>query len=212
MEHTAVRIQEEQETAPAEPEWWPRLEELLESLRPRLGRILHRYRVPAGDAEDLVQETLLILCHKRSRVRNPEAWIAGTLRNRCLLYWRARRSAKENLRWVVSSELVATLTEAQDVEALLGKRLDPRDPDLRYDLARALARLPEPWAEVVRLRIVAGCSDDETAGATPYQASSVRKILRRSCRRLGAVLAEKGGYPAPPPPLKAPRRRPGHRR
>ena len=167
MRHTAVRIQEEQEVAPSEPEWWPRLGELLARLRPRLGRILYRYRVPAGDAEDLVQETLLALCSKRGRVRDPEAWIAGTLRNQCLLYWRARRSTKENLRWVVSSELVATLTEVQDVEALLGKRLDPSDPGLRHDLARALARLPEPWAEVVRLRIVAGCSDDETARVTP---------------------------------------------
>jgi len=175
------------------PPWWPRLEELLESLRPRLGRIVHRYRIPPGDAEDLIQETLLILCSKRGRVRNPEAWIAGTLRNRCLLYWRARRSTKENLRWVVSSELVATLTEARDVEAHLGKRLDPRDPGLRHDLSRALAQIPAPWAEVVRLRIVAGCNVDETARGSGYRASGIRKILGRAYRRLRAFLDSSGG-------------------
>ncbi len=214
MEHTTVRIREAREIpdAPAalEPPWWPSLEELLPVLRPRLERILYRYGIPAEDAPDLVQETLLVLCHRRSRIRDPEAWIVVTLRNRCRMYWRSRRSKAGDLRWVVSSELVATLAETRGAEALLGKRLDPGDPDLRHDLARALARLPEPWAEVVRLRIVAGCSDEETARATPYQASSIRKIFGRARRRLGALLAGEGGYPTTSTPEND-RRRP-HRR
>lgn len=70
----------------------------------------------------------------------------------------------EHLRWTTSIELVVQLAELEDAEALLGRPLDPSDPALRGELVRALERLPYPWAEVVRHRILGGCDHEQTAG------------------------------------------------
>ena len=207
MQRTALRMssQLEEDTPP----WWETLEELLEALRPRLTRILYCYSIPPEDAEDLLQTTLLTLCYKRAGIHDPEAWLAGTLRNRCLMYWRARRAS---VQWVTSTELVAALAEVHDPNQLLGKRLQPEDPSLRWDLARALDRLPQPWAQVVRLRILAGCSQEETAAVTGYKASGIRKTLARSLKRLRSVMEEgdEGSLPRKGRPRRE-RRRSGRR-
>ena len=75
----------------------PSLAEVLERVGPKLRRILFRYRIPARDADDLLQETLLVLVSKQESVRNPEAWLQATLSNRCVLYWRRRRGRVSEL-------------------------------------------------------------------------------------------------------------------
>lgn len=68
------------------------LEEFLGSISPRLRPTLARYRIPPGDVEDLVQQALLDLVYQRNNIRDPEAWLIGALRNKCLQYWRSKRS------------------------------------------------------------------------------------------------------------------------
>lgn len=131
-------------------------EELFERMRPRFRAITRRYRIPPGDAEDLVQEAVLTVVAKSRKIRSPEAWLVATLQNRCIVYWRrvlrrkhreGRSSAelKEEGRWEESLEVV---------------RL-PGEPWLRCDLERALATLPERMQELIRLRYQEGCSHAE---------------------------------------------------
>ena len=48
----------------------PSLEEILARIEPRLKRVLSRYRIPAQDADDLLQETFLIMVSKAGTIRN----------------------------------------------------------------------------------------------------------------------------------------------
>jgi RNA polymerase sigma factor (sigma-70 family) len=119
----------------------PSLAETLERVGPKLRRILLRYRIPARDADELLQETFLVLVSKQESVRNPDAWLQVTLSNRCVLYWRRRRSR-------VSDLVDRTLLE------LLG---DPDVPSeeaaaIRADLDALISRLPERCQPLLRRR------------------------------------------------------------
>src|ERR1700687_2665083 len=78
-------------SAPDTSEAQSSLELFLKSVRPRMKALFAHYRVPPQDTEDIVQQALLAVLYQRHAVRDPEAWLMGTLRNKCLLYWRERR-------------------------------------------------------------------------------------------------------------------------
>src|SRR5574342_560153 len=73
----------------------PRVEDsvirLLRHLHPRLRAIFAQHRIPDQDSEDLLQQALLALVYQHPNIQHPEAWLLGTLRNRCRLYWRERK-------------------------------------------------------------------------------------------------------------------------
>jgi RNA polymerase sigma factor (sigma-70 family) len=157
------------------------LETLLERCRPQLSRVLFRFRVPHQDAEDLLQETVLILISKWDSVRCPEAWLVATLRNRCIIYWRRRR---------------ARIYEAMD-QALLEVLAELAPPpqertDLRCDLAEALGRLEPRQRSLLELRYRWGCTSQEAGDRLGHGAASVRKMTQRSIARLTADLAARG--------------------
>lgn len=157
------------------------LEKLLERCRPQLSRVLFHFRIPPEDAEDLLQETFVILISKWDSVRSPEAWLAGTLRNRCILYWRRRR---------------ARIDEAMDA-AMLDLLAESEPPpqersDLRSDLALALARLEPRQRSILKLRFGWGCTSREAGERTGHGAANVRKMTQRSIALLNADLAAHG--------------------
>src|SRR5258708_13286464 len=84
------------------------LEQLLRRLRPRLKQVLGRYRIPAHDAEDLVQEALISTIQKWEVIQDPEAWLLVTLRNRC----EASGSWMTSHFWMV--EMRASCTRSED--------------------------------------------------------------------------------------------------
>ena len=88
----------------------PSLEEVLERMQPRLKRILFRYRIPAQDAEDILQETFLIMVAKWGSIRNPDSWLLATLANRCVIYWRKYRSRLWDL---VDTTILELLAESE---------------------------------------------------------------------------------------------------
>lgn len=119
----------------------PSLAEVLGRVGPKLRRILYRYRIPARDADDLLQETLIVLVSKQENVRNVEAWLQATLSNRCVLYWRRRRSR-------VSDLVDRTILE------LLGDPQVPSDEAaaIRSDLDLLISRLPGRCQPLLRRR------------------------------------------------------------
>jgi RNA polymerase sigma factor (sigma-70 family) len=164
----------------------PSLEEILARIEPRLKRVLSRYQIPAQDADDLLQETFLIMVSKAGSIRNYDAWLVATLANRCIIYWRKHRSKLWDL---VDSAILELLA---DVEA------PPQESaDLRYDLDSLLSNLPDRCRSLLRLRYGFGCSTAETAERMGYCKSSIRKVTRRCLAALTEQLLGAGFQPEP---------------
>jgi len=160
------------------------LEEVLKRVEPRLKRILFRYKIPAQDAEDLLQETFLIMVSKSGSIRNPEAWLLATLSNRCVIYWRRHRSRLWDL---VDTTILELLAESEAPTQELS--------DLRSDLDALLAQLPDRCRSVLRLRYGLGCSTAEAAERMGYCTSSIRKVTRRCLAALTEQLLGAGAQP-----------------
>ncbi len=146
----------------------------LETARPRLKEILRRHRIPPEDAEDLLQETFVITLAKWPEIQNKQAWLAATLRNRCLMYWRARRSPH-----------ALELTELADLELLAPPR-EPLQMQVHHSrhVKKLLALLPARQRLAVVLRCGLELSPVEVAEQLGYHPASVRKMVRRALLRL----------------------------
>jgi RNA polymerase sigma factor (sigma-70 family) len=164
----------------------PSLEEILERTEPKLRRVLGRYRIPAQDAEDLLQETFLIMVSKAGSIRNPDAWLVATLSNRCIIYWRKHRARLWDL---VDTTILELLADAEAPSQELA--------DLRYDLESLLSELPDRCRSLLRLRYGFGCSTAETAERMGYCKSSIRKVTRRCLSALTEQLLGAGFQPEP---------------
>lgn len=157
------------------------LDQLLRRLRPRLKQILGRYRVPAHDAEDLVQEALVSTIQKWEEIQDPEAWLLVTLRNRCVVYWRKRRT---NLYSSVDAAILELLSEP--VSAPQEKA------ELRWDLKNLIDELPARCRTLLRLRYGLGYDSSEVAEQMGYHPSSVRKVARRCMAALTYQMVTRG--------------------
>lgn len=156
--------------------------QVLAALEAPLARTLSRFRIPAQDAEDLLQETLLLYVTKQAEVLDPCAWISTTLRNRCVIYWRRRRRS-----------LVETFDDV--VLESLGAReaAHPARCQLTRDLSQAISRLPERCRNVLRLRYALDCDGPEIAERLGYQDSSIRQVTHRCLSALSVQMLS-GGY------------------
>ncbi len=159
----------------------PSLEEILARAEPRLKRVLSRYRIPAQDADDLLQETFLIMVSKSGSIRNPDAWLVATLANRCIIYWRKHRAKLWDL---VDTAILEMLAD--------GEAPPQENADLRYDLDALLSHLPDRCRSLLRLRYGFGCSTAETAERMGYCKSSIRKVTRRCLSALTEQLLDAG--------------------
>ena len=161
---------------------WEALNRLVPRVQPKLERILCYYQIPPQDAEDLVQDSVLTLLYKWEKIHSAEAWLLATLKRRCLMYWRSRRSR---------------LTDAVDA-AVLELLAGPGSPDqerseLSHDLERALGSLPSRCQNLLRLRYGFGYKPAEVADRLGSRASSIRKVASRCLAALNRHLSA-GGY------------------
>lgn len=132
-------------------------------------------RVPAQDADDLVQDVFIQAMGRLASLREPGAfggWLATITRNAARDHHRRKRP-------------LATL--ADDAAAS-----PPRGP-ARHDAIRALERmqaLPMAQREVLIMRLVEGMSGPEIAARTGQSHGSVRVMLHRGLAALRADLSE----------------------
>jgi RNA polymerase sigma factor (sigma-70 family) len=154
--------------------------ELLDRLRPKLERILLHFRIPAQDAEDLIQDVLLSLVSRRPRLESPEAWLLAGLRYRCLMYWRSKR---RSLYRTVDATLLEGLAEPAAPES--------ERADLARDLDRCLTSIPTRCRSVLKLRYALGLRPPEVARELGYNSNSIATITRRClaalCQKLVGV-------------------------
>jgi RNA polymerase sigma factor (sigma-70 family) len=162
------------------------LEPLVQRLRPKLKRILGGYGIPPHDADDVLQEVFVAALGKWESIENKEAWITGTLRNRCARYWRERRTS---LLEAVDSALLEMLSEPQPA---------PQErAALVWDLETVIETLSARHRALLWLRFGLGLSTEEVADRLGYCPASIRKLTCRSLARLR--LAVSPGSPHPPP-------------
>lgn len=158
----------------------------LVEIQPRLRGVLAQFRIPMEDAEDVVQQAMLALVYQWDTVRDPEAWLVGTVRNKCLVYWRDRRRR---------------LYETVDSVLLNWLAVNDRPAQTRFelvqDLSTLIARLPKRCQEILRLRYSLGYKPAEIAEELGYQPSSVSKITSRCMAGLLKQMV-RSGYCAPP--------------
>ncbi len=155
---------------------------LLEGIEAQTERTFCRFRIPVSDAEDILQDSLLAFLTHRDAIKNPEAWLLGTLRNRCFLYWRSRRrQVWEAVDSTVLTELADESSDGSD------------DCTVRHDLTNAIGRLPKRCRSILRLRYGLDCDAPEIADRLGYRRSSIRQITNRCIAALTVQLVS-GGY------------------
>ena len=156
-------------------------DDFLKTVEPKLKRLLSTFHIPADDAEDVLQQSLLALVYQWDRVRDPECWLLGTLKRHCLMYWRTNRrriySAVDSTILELLSEPVAPLQERKD---------------LLFDLESLLNRLPARCRQVLHLRFQLGYEPPEVARELGYRASSIGKITTRCLAALSRELLAAG--------------------
>jgi RNA polymerase sigma factor (sigma-70 family) len=155
------------------------LENLVRDFEPRARAIVGFHGIPREEADDLVQETYLTYLRRRAEVRDPQAWLAGTLRRRCLMFWRARRQS-----WL-------SFADEEFLDAKGSREREVVDfVALRCDLHKALSRLPDRSRRLLELRYGLGCDNRETAQRLGYRYSGIYTITKRC---LAAVARELEG-------------------
>lgn len=150
----------------------------LPALQSRVKGVFSRYRIPAHDATDLVQETLLLAEYRREEIRDLEAWFLVTLRNRCVIYWRRRRSA-----------LFTAVDEA--ILALLAEPAGEDEGDFARDLRHVFEELPPRCQKLLRLRYGLGYDAVEVGEGVKNTAPASRKVARRCMAALTYLLIER---------------------
>jgi RNA polymerase sigma factor (sigma-70 family) len=134
-------------------------EELYAEYYPLLLRIAERrYRIPAGDSHDIVQEILRVFLSKTD-LENAHAYLVASVRNRCRRYW--EREARFDRNAILAEQL-----RAPRVERIMAIR-------------RVLRKLPRLERVVLVLR-ARGWRIAEIAEHIGYSVSWTEKLLRRA--------------------------------
>jgi DNA-directed RNA polymerase specialized sigma24 family protein len=170
------------------PDPFAALPQIIERLRPALARLLRRQRIPAWDAEDLVQKALAAAVRRWPIISDKQGWLYGTVRRLCIVYWRERQKDRQ----------VATDPRLLDLrEGVVIARQDRRD--LLVDLDVLCAELPSRQRWVVSLRYGLGMG---FAGGRRRAGDLREHRVAGRAAGLGA-LAEAGRWGGPTDPRRA---------
>ena len=144
------------------------IEEILENLQLRIQHVFSRFHIPPEDAEEVLRQTLLTYIYKRSNILDSERWLMGTLRNRCLLYWRDRR---RSLYTSVDQALLESVAQTEDSPQQRG--------ELLRDLNTTLARVPTRYRSLLWLRYRRRSEPPEAAQQLAQEASGFSRMTER---------------------------------
>ncbi len=161
---------------------------LLQALTPYLRAIARRYLGPGEDAEDAVQDVLMIvhgIRHTYERGRPFKPWLNTIASRRCIDLLRRR---SHRLRHELDTEYDAD-------EAPHGAH-GPEETAVRQhesdSLQRAVAELPQRQREAVRLLRLNELSLSEAAAETDQSIGSLKVACHRAIKSLHYALARKG--------------------
>ncbi len=144
--------------------------------------------LPTAKADDIVQDVFLIAWRDRkqlAQLANPTAWL-------CVV---ARNCARQQLRKLQSQGDPWDSTQSSGDSPQLRTSQDPSqstEQDRGHRILRALRELPEPYAEVLGLRLVEGLSGPQIASALERSHGTIRVQLTRGMQRLRQALKREG--------------------
>ncbi|MEN9894529.1 MAG: hypothetical protein RIR97_381 [Pseudomonadota bacterium] len=152
---------------------------------PRLKSWLMRQKMSAQEAEDLVQDVMIVLWHK-ANLYDPaksslSTWLFRIARNRRIDA--ARRQKSRVLDETDPSLLPESPVSADDVV---------HDSDRETIVRAALEKLPGEQIELVRMAFFLGQSHSEIASNTGLPLGTVKSRLRLAFGKLKRLLAESG--------------------
>jgi RNA polymerase sigma factor (sigma-70 family) len=130
-----------------------------------------RYHFPAADAEELIQETWCLFLEKRRAVREPRAWLSGTIANLCRQ--EIERRARERARTVDEMPEMAVSFANDEVLAV----------------RQALARLDSRSRALCEMIGMERRSYEEVSAAAGIPLGSVGPLFIRAKAKLRQVLA-----------------------
>ena len=141
----------------------------------RYARMVHGIllaRVPAGDAEDLVQDVFMSAMRQLRVLRTAAAfrgWLAAIARNRAIDYFRASKQRADFDERTLREHGVAGEQEG-------------------FEILELIKSLPEAYRETLILRLVEGMTGPEIAARTGLTPESVRVNLCRGMKMLRELL------------------------
>jgi RNA polymerase sigma-70 factor (ECF subfamily) len=162
------------------------LDELVRRIRPHVFRYVLARLTDRSSAEDVTQEVAMTVVSALPRYedmgRPVLAWVFGIAMRKVSEAHRALRRRPE----CAADTLPETVAPDDALPEAAAVRLDTA-----RQMAALLATLPYPQDEIVRLRIAAGLSAEETAAVLGMTAGAVRVAQHRALARLRAsVLGE----------------------
>lgn len=158
------------------------MESLLKAAQPELKNIFARYQIPAHDAEDLLQEAILTTLAKWEEFVDREVGLLVNLRNRCVVYWRKRRS--EFL--PSDSGMEGSILEK------LGRLSADENSEVMRDLGSLIESLPPRCRKLLQLRYGLGYDTERVAEEMAEAPSSVRVATRRCMSALILQMVARG--------------------
>lgn len=153
-------------------------QEFLTRLHPKLRAILHYYRIPRQDAEDVLQDALVLLLSK-GPLRDRGSYLLSVLHYRCIMYWRSRGRRRDQTMEQASLEDLAT-PQGPNQEAAAQ----------RHDIGRVLAQLPPRSRKLLQLRYALGYTARELAEQLGARTGTVKQRCTHA-RSQAAVAARR---------------------
>lgn len=159
------------------------LDELIRAVRPHVFRYVLARLIDRASAEDVTQEVAMTVVSALPRYQDMGrpvlAWVFGIAMRKVSEAHRAlgRRPERPTDALPDAATHSAHGPESTAVQLETARRM-----------AELLATLPKPQGEILRLRIAAGLSADETAAALGMTAGAVRVAQHRALAKLRAIV------------------------
>jgi RNA polymerase sigma factor (sigma-70 family) len=153
------------------------LDQLLAQLRPDIQRYARVQCHASSSLEDVVQEALIILYRRVGDIRSPAAvgaWLVKVVARLCALPVLMLMRSVEELKTVEDSQLFAHMPVDQ----------------LRMELARALAALPDSHRQIILLRDLQELTMGEIGRRLGLSSEAAKSLLRRARAAARAQLIE----------------------
>ena len=143
------------------------LERLLSQLQPDIQRYARFQCYASSSIEDVVQEALIVVFRRVGDIRSPAAlgaWLVRVVARLCALPVLMFMRSVEELKTIEDSARFARLPANE----------------LRMDVARALASMPERYRQIILLRDLQELTIGEIAGRLTISVEAAKSLLRRA--------------------------------
>jgi RNA polymerase sigma-70 factor (ECF subfamily) len=192
MPETPHSLLERLRTGPDDTSW----QKLVALYRPWLTAYLRRQNLPAGDVDDLIQDTLAILVKELPQFRHDlrrgafRRWLRNITLNRLRLYWRARRPVSP----ADDARIETWLAQLEDPQSDLSRRWE--EEHNVHVIHRLLELLegdfePRTWQAFCKVTLE-GKSTAETAQELAMSPVAVRiaksRVLTRFRQEIAGLL------------------------